>query len=442
MAENESGTIIANAKSGAGTANPDRSLAHRRIMLVIVLLGLALRALAYFPATSLYLDEILLSRNILDLSLRHLLTQPLALDQVAPRGFLFVERLFVTLFGPNELALRLLPFLCGLASLLLFRRLAERMLPPLASAIALFLFAIGVPFIRFGSEAKQYECDLLAALVLPLLLLTLLERQPSTQRLVLTGLAGFVVIWFSQASVLVMAGLGIALALEWLLSRDDQILRALFISIPLWAAASLTAVLVGLRSMTPSTRQFMNDFWIGGFLPIPFHWNSALAWIGQRFVELFSDPTLLRYRWPLVFVALALIGMMVVWKRSRLTFELLCGPAVVALGAAIAHQYPFRGRLSFWLLPAAAIPVAAATDWIREKGSALHPLMGALPVCAALIVPVLALAQAPPPYETEHTREMLGYLQQHRQPRRRHLRDATGGSRDAFLRSAFRFATE
>ena len=68
----------------------------------------------------------------------------------------------------------------------------------------------------------------------------------------LTGLAGFVVIWFSQASVLVMAGLGMGLALEWLASRDYKIGRALFITVPLWAAASLTAVVAGLRSMTPS----------------------------------------------------------------------------------------------------------------------------------------------------------------------------------------------
>ena len=89
---------------------------------------------------------------------------------------------------------------------MLFWRLAERILTATGSAIALFLFAIGVPFIRFGAEVKQYECDLLAAIVLPLLVLRLLEGEVSMRRLATTGLAGFVVIWFSQASVLVMAG--------------------------------------------------------------------------------------------------------------------------------------------------------------------------------------------------------------------------------------------
>src|SRR5262250_2645074 len=208
MRENQSETASAKAKPDEGTAKLDPSLVQRRMMLIITSLGVVLRAWAYLRDTSLYLDEILLSRNILDLPLRRLLTQPLALDQVAPRGFLLIERLCVVLFGPSEMALRLFPFLCGIASLLLFQRLVERILPPIGAAMALFLVAIGVPFLRFGAEVKQYECDLLSAILLPLLVLILLEREAPRQRFVLTGLAGFLVIWFSQASVLVMTGLG------------------------------------------------------------------------------------------------------------------------------------------------------------------------------------------------------------------------------------------
>src|SRR5215468_115950 len=221
----------------SGGAKIAASSYQARIMFFLVLLGIALRAWAYFRDTSLYLDEILLSRNILQLPLKHLLSQPLALDQVAPRGFLLFERLSVNVFGPNEMALRLVPFVCGLTSLLLFRRLAEKILPPIGSAIALFLFAIGVPFIRFGGEVKQYECDLFAAIVLTLLALKLLERETSTQRLVLTGVAGFLIIWFSQASVLVMAGIGLGLALESFISRERNAGRALLLTIPLWAVA-------------------------------------------------------------------------------------------------------------------------------------------------------------------------------------------------------------
>jgi hypothetical protein len=392
------------------------ALGHTQMVALLLLLGFGLRIWAYAHDTSIYLDEILLSRNILELPLGQLLTKPLALDQVAPRGFLLIERLAVAIFGPSELALRLLPFVCGIASVVVFWRLAKSILTATGSAIALFLFTIGVPFIRFGAEVKQYECDLLAAIVLLLLALRLLVGEASTRRLATAGLAGFVVIWFSQASVLVMAGLGVGLAVEWLISRDKRTGRVLLITISLWAVASLVAVAVGLRSMTPSTRQFMNEFWAGAFFPRPFDWRIGTTWIWQRFTELFSDPTLLRYRWPAVFVLLAMIGVIAIWKRNRTAALLLCGPLLIALAAAIAHQYPWRGRLAFWMLPTTLIAVAAGTEWVRGKASGVHAAIGMLFLVAVFVAPVIALAEAAPPYELEHHREILNYLQQHRQP--------------------------
>ena len=111
-----------------GPARTVQSFFHPRMMMFFLLLGIALRVWAYARDTSLYLDEILPSRNILDLPLWHLLTKPLMLDQVAPRGFLLVEHLAVVIFDPSEMALRLVPFVCSITSVVLFRRLAERIL--------------------------------------------------------------------------------------------------------------------------------------------------------------------------------------------------------------------------------------------------------------------------------------------------------------------------
>jgi hypothetical protein len=385
-------------------------------MTSLVVLGVALRFCAYAWNTSLYLDEILLSRNILELPLRELLTRPLELDQVAPRGFLLVEKLAVWLFGQGEHALRLFPFLCAAASVILFRRLAERLLTGAGPALALFLFAIGVPFLRFGADVKQYSSDLTAGILLWLLALDLSERNSSIRRLLLVGLAGFVMGWFSQASVLVMAGIGAAFAVEWLLSRNPQTLRALLITIPLWAVASLIAIIVGIRSMTPSTRDFMNDFWAGGFFPLPMRWSTGSRWLWDQMTSLFSDPFLLRYKWPSLFVLVAGLGAAVLWQRNRRAALLLLGPSVVCLAAAVAHQYPFRGRLVFWMLAPTLLFIAAGTEWLRTKANLLHPILGSALLILAVALPVTALAEAPPPYEIEHHWELLSYLQQHRQP--------------------------
>ena len=267
-------------------------------MTALVLLGVALRLWAYAANPSFWLDEILLSRNILELPLGTLLTQPLQLDQVAPRGFLLAEKVAVLLLGETEFALRLFPFLCGIAGVFLFRRLAERALDGLAAPFAVALFAIGIPFIKYGAEVKQYEIDATVAILLVLLALDLYQREASTKRLLLVGVAGLVLTWFSQASVLVMAGIGLAPVVQWLISRDPTAGKALLVTMPLWALASVVAIAAGLQSMTPSTREFMDDFWRQGFLPLPLESLADLRWFWDQALSVFTDPTLLRYRGP------------------------------------------------------------------------------------------------------------------------------------------------
>lgn len=386
------------------------------VLTLLVVLAVALRTWAYVSDVSLSLDEMLVARNILGLSLRDLLTKPLQLDQVAPRGFLLVEKLSVGAFGKNEMALRLFPFLCGIASVLLFRRVAERMLDGWAVPFALALFAIGIPFIQFGDEVKQYAVDAVVALLLLDLALQLRDPNATTRRLVLVGLAGWVVIWFSQASVVVMGGIGLAFAVQWLIERDRATARALFITIPMWAAASIVAIIAGLRSMTPATREFMDDFWRVGFVPLPLRPAAALRWLWGQLLSAFTDPTLLRYVWPVLFLCVAGLGVVVLWRRQRNIALILLGPFTVAVVAAVAHQYPLRGRLMFYLIPGLLLTVAAGAEWIRQLAARIHPALGAGAMAALLVSPVRSLAQDLPPYEIEHHRAVYAYLQQKRRP--------------------------
>ena len=64
------------------------------------------------------------------------LLRPLDDDQGAPVGFLVLERLVVRLLGPTELALRLVPFLASIATLVLVYRFCRAHLDrPKAGAI-------------------------------------------------------------------------------------------------------------------------------------------------------------------------------------------------------------------------------------------------------------------------------------------------------------------
>lgn len=88
-----------------------------------MILGVALRLWQFGAEGSLWLDEIVLARNIHARSVGELLTA-LTFDQVAPLGFLATVKLCTLAFGNGERALWL-PLLSGLLGLLLFVRLAS-----------------------------------------------------------------------------------------------------------------------------------------------------------------------------------------------------------------------------------------------------------------------------------------------------------------------------
>lgn len=399
----------------ANAAASSASVAAGRWAALWTAAGLGLRAVAYGGDTSLWLDEILVARSILDLPIDQLLLQPLPLDQVAPRGFLLAARAAVVALGPGEHALRLVPFLASLLAMWLFRPLAMHVLAPTAAAIAVALFAIGVPFIKFAADVKQYEGDVAAAIALLLTALTLRDGSPTTRRLLLGGLVGVVAVAFSQAAVLVMAGVGVALLADWLSTRDQRAQRVLLVTMVVWAMAASLGVVAGVLSMTASTQAFMRIFWAAGFLP----WTSvgaALDWTWTSLVLLFSDLTLMRYQWPALYVGLALVGTVTLWRTKRSAALILTAPLMVAFAAAAAHQYPVRGRLVVWLLPGLLIAVAAGMDLIRSRLSHLHHGAGVAALAIISAPPLLAIATALPPYEIEHNRLMAEYLATHRQP--------------------------
>ena len=386
------------------------------VLALIVVLGLGLRTWAWASGSALWLDEILLSRNILGLPVEALLTGPLYLDQVAPPGFLLLEKIAVSIFGPGERALRLVPFLGSVAGLLLFRRVAERSLDGAAVPIAVGLYALGIPFIRYAAEVKQYGLDAAAAALVLWLALELREREPSTRRLALIGVAGFAIASVSQASVLAMAGVGLAFLAWWTMKRDRPTRRALVVVMPAWAGAAVAAIVLGKRSLTPSTQAFMDDFWKQGFLPLPAGWPGSVEWLWTQAQSVFAEPTLLRYRWPPLFLAIAALGMVVLWRRRRDVALIVLGPPAIGLVAAAAQQYPFSGRLMLYLVPGLLLAIAAGAEWLRGTIARAHPTTAWIATAALFVPPVLALLQSPPPYDVEHHFTVLSHLARHRRP--------------------------
>ncbi|MHB1555977.1 MAG: hypothetical protein ACYC61_00720, partial [Isosphaeraceae bacterium] len=92
-----------------------------RVTWALVILGLGWRTLRYELAFPLWGDEAYVAVTLQERDLAGL-SRPPEFYQIVPPGFLYAEWLVVQAAGAGEYALRLIPFLAGIASLLLFWR--------------------------------------------------------------------------------------------------------------------------------------------------------------------------------------------------------------------------------------------------------------------------------------------------------------------------------
>lgn len=326
----------------------------------------------------------------------------------APAGFVAASRLAVALFGSGEAALRLLPFLAGLASLLLFLRVARKVLPPTGMPLAMLLFSTGAWLVYFSAEAKPNSLDAALALLLLDLGWNPSGEPPGRGRAALLALAGAAACWLSHPAVFVLAGLGLAMA--WPVVR-----RRRWEAVPVLSCVALAWILsfgahFALRARDLAGSRFLREHWAAGFAPLPSSAAGAEWWLDLP-VRLFRDPGgFLLPGTAVLAVLAALLGVFALRGKGVLAWLLL--PAGCALAASAARLWPMEGRMLLFLLPSVLLLAAAGVsrvpgpEWIRI-------LIG-----AALLLPSLDLAFGPHerPRAREEVRPLVDVLRREARP--------------------------
>ena len=109
-------------------------------ILLVMLIGALFRSVAYFGATSMWLNDVASALNIQQRNFLQLATEKLHFNQVAPLGFLWTSKLAAMVFGENDLAYRFVPWVWSLLFLPLFYLVSKRFLN------GWYLFANGYHF--------------------------------------------------------------------------------------------------------------------------------------------------------------------------------------------------------------------------------------------------------------------------------------------------------
>lgn len=335
----------------------------------IVGIGMALQVITYLWNRPMWLDESSLRGNVVGVAVLDF-SGPLWQDQLAPLGFLVVERALAAINSRNYV-LRAPSLAAGLVSLVLFRHLSARVLPRRSALVALALFASWDDLIYYASEFKPYSIDLAIGLAVTLLAVDAVGRTPSRRDVARMAVLLAAAPWFSFGSAFLIAGCGLVLLVDALI---DGRLRAatLWLTMGLgWLAMFFAAYRASCALLDPATTMY--HFWYFAFLPLGFPSTvEGLSRTADLLLEVFVNPmNLLAPGGSRLGVVLPLIlliaGGLSLARRSPRSFLLLAVPVAMAMAASVARYYPFHGRLLLELVPAPFLLIAEGTESVARR---------------------------------------------------------------------------
>lgn len=365
----------------------------KSLPFIIIGVGIAVRFCQYVFAKSLWLDESLLALNIVNKSFPEFL-KPLDYHQVAPVGFLFIEKLFVQLLGNNEYALRLFPFICGTISLFLFFKIAKHLLEKEAFLIVLTLFSFSGYLINYSAEAKQYSTDVTIILFLYATTVHFQSKRLKINHIASFGIIGAITIWFSHPSAFVLAGIGICLSLFSLKRKDWRRISQLSIVYIIWLFSFAAFYMITFHDFQNTTStgniETMQNAWTGCFTPFPPTSLSDIRWFVRTFFSIFKNPIGLHYVG--IAVLTFITGCTSLFSKNKRWFFLLLSPVLITLIVSGFHLYPFGYRLLLFIVPLVLLFIAEGAESIVSKTKDSFPMIGIILLCLLLAQPTLKAA--------------------------------------------------
>lgn len=333
-------------------------LTVKQLTTFFVGLGITVRLIRYLAGFPLWADEYQLSANLLDRGFLELL-QPLGHNQVAPVGFLWVEHAMTRLFGFSEWSLRLFPAVCGVASVLLFRKVAGRLLSGVPLLLAVAIFAVAYYPIRHSAEIKPYASDAFLSLLLFWLTVNWWRSPDQTRWLLWLAAAAPLALALSFPAAFVAGGLSLGIASTlWQRRRLGESHKAAWA----WVVFNLAVALaffgllqLNIAAQYAVTQHDMVACWDDGFPP----WRQPLrlfAWLAiVHTSEMFSYPVGAENGGSFVTFVCFAVALAVMFRRPRREVALtVVGWFGLSLIAAAMHRYPYgaHARLSQYLAPA------------------------------------------------------------------------------------------
>jgi hypothetical protein len=342
-------------------------------------IGCVLRLRWYLFDRSLWWDEAALAGNFLWKPWPALLGR-LDNNQAAPFGFLLAERALASMFGDGERILRLLPLICGIATLPLFYVVTKSYARARVVPFAVGLFVISSTQVYYASECKPYMIDLALTLLMLQAGVWMSTGALTTPRAAGVGLLGATAVWCSYPISFVLAGVAMGSGVESVRARDWPRLTRIAAIAGVWLSSFVACYLTSLRTVVANP--FLKSYWASGFLSL-----ADLHKTYRLLVSVFVSPTdvISISRHAVLLVPIFAIGSAVLLARSRSRWCMLFLPLLFAGAASVAGVYPFYDRLLLFMVPLVLLPTIEGIVQLGEWVARMRPAAGRLATAALVL---------------------------------------------------------
>lgn len=318
------------------------------VVSVIIILSVIADIRLLFSNRSLWWDEAAVTEGIITRNYSNLVRTELAHLQSAPIIWLYLEKIFATVWGNNEVALRL-QGLIGYCILLTFVYLLDREALKLKYSILPVGFVASMSYlIRYSNQVKPYITDAMCTLIVFYIFYKYVDKKISLRALIIVWT---VIIWYSNPTCFAEAGCLIIYGISSFKEKKwDELKRYILIGILI-----LLSFLIYYKCWLSLSVDGMQNWWEGSEFSLSnlntFN-DAIIGYIGKG-----------KY----VILLLFLIGFCVtIYEKNEFILSMYA-MIIITLIASNRGYYPLTGRLWCFSYPFFVMNAFYALEKILTK---------------------------------------------------------------------------
>ncbi len=303
------------------------------LMGFIMGVGACYRIESYFIGRQIWHDEAMLLENFIFNDGFFWIFRPLKCFQMAPFGYLFAVKILTIFFGMGDFVLRFVPFLASLISIPVFYMLSKKFLNTKRAIIfANVLFCTNFLLARYASEFKQYGLDVLVFMATLLWVQKIDIKSLNFYSAASISVIFSILFFVSQPTVFLLFGF-----ICYGLLKNIKNYKLYVIPI-----LPLIFVILYKMSFSPVFNEYMNYFWILGFIAP----NTFFGFIKNNLIFFLTQQNYLKFLLPFT----AFGAFIFLFKKTKIHRILLFSMFGMII-ASLLKCYPLSERLILYLIP-------------------------------------------------------------------------------------------